>query len=92
MEVGSVTAIKEMVLLNLGVAVLAPWVVEKELARGILQMRPIGSRPLRRRWVITHLATKRLNLAETRFCRLCRNQATALRKDRRELPGHEVDE
>lgn len=87
MEVASVTAIKEMVLLNLGVAVLAPWVVEKELTRGILQMRPIGTRPLRRRWVITHLAAKRLNLAETRFCRLCRNQATALRKDRRELPG-----
>lgn len=86
MEVGSVTAIKEMVLLNLGVAVLAPWVMERELVRGILQMRPITSRPLRRRWVVAHLAAKKLNLAETRFCALCRNHATALRKDRRELP------
>src|SRR5262249_34823078 len=48
MEVGSIEAMKELVKLNLGVAVLAPWTAEKELARKSLKMRPLGGKPLTR--------------------------------------------
>ena len=86
MEVGSLTAIKEMVRLNLGVSVLAPWVADVELARGQLKMRPMGLKSLRRQWVVAHLKTRKLSHTEETFVRTCRNQATALRKDRKDLP------
>lgn len=86
MEVSSVTAIKEMVRLNLGVSVLTPWVADTELSRGQMIMRPLGAKSLRRRWVVSHLKTRRLGLPEETFVRLCRNQATRLRKDRKDLP------
>ena len=87
MEVASIEAIKELVKLNLGVSVLAPWTADKELARGTLRMRPIAPRPLRREWVIASLAGKRLGLAEEMFCRACRNVAAGLRMDRRDVPS-----
>jgi DNA-binding transcriptional LysR family regulator len=86
MEIGSLEAIKEMVKLNLGVSVLAPWMADKELARGKLLMRPLGVRALRREWVIAFRAGRRLSLPEETFCRLCRSFAAGLRKDRRDLP------
>lgn len=86
MEVASITAIKELVQLNLGVSVLAPWVADGELARGDLRMRPLGAQALRRRWVVLHLASRRLNLLEETFCRLCRAQAASMRLDRSDLP------
>jgi len=86
MEIANIEAIKELVKLNLGVAVLAPWTVDKELARGSLCMRPIGSKPLRRQWAIVSLAGRRWNLAEETFCRLCRTIAASFRMDRRDLP------
>jgi DNA-binding transcriptional LysR family regulator len=86
MEIGSITAIKEMVKLGLGVSVLSPWVAERELARGVLKMRPFGTRMLRRRWVLAHLTTHKLGMAEESFCRLCRGQAASLPLDRKDLP------
>ncbi len=86
MEIGSITAIKEMVKLGLGVSVLAPWVAERELARGLLKMRPLGTRVLRRNWVMAHWSSHRLGLAEETFCRLCRSQAATLPLDRKDLP------
>lgn len=86
MEIGSITAIKEMVKLSLGVSILAPWVAERELARGNLKMRPLGSRVLRRRWVLAHLSTHKLGMAEESFCRLCRGQVASLPLDRKDLP------
>mgnify|MGYP001564803297 CR=1 FL=1 len=85
MEVGSIAGIKELVRLNLGVSVLAPWSVDKELARGTLKMRPLGAQPVWREWVIISLAGRRLSLAEERFCRLCRNHAAGMRLDRRDV-------
>jgi DNA-binding transcriptional LysR family regulator len=87
MEVGNIGAIKELVRLNLGVSVLAPWTVHRELARGSLKMRPLGSRTLRRPWVIAFEADRRLTLVEESFCRLCRQAASGLRMDRRDLPA-----
>jgi DNA-binding transcriptional LysR family regulator len=87
MEMGSIAAIKKLVKLNLGVSVLAPWAVDSELARGALKMRPLGARPLKRQWVIAWLARRRLGLIEETFIRLCRNEASGLRMDRRDVPG-----
>lgn len=86
MEIGSITGIKEMVKLNLGVAILAPWVVDVELARGALKMRPLGAKSLKRQWVLSHLAGKRLGLLEETFYQLCRKHCSGLRLDRKDLP------
>lgn len=85
MEVGNIEAIKELVKLNLGISVLAPWAADKELARGSLRMRPPTVRPLRREWVVASLASRRLSLVEETFCRLCRNIASGLRLDRKDV-------
>lgn len=86
MEVGSVEAIKELVKLNLGVSVLAPWTVERELGQGSLKMRPLGSKALTRHWVIASIVGRRLNLAEETFCRLCRKESASMRLDRKDVP------
>ena len=85
MEVGNMEAIKEFVRLGLGVAVLPPWVAERELRRGLLMMRPIGRKPLRREWAILHRADRTLSPLEGRFIRLCRAHAAGMRLDRRDL-------
>ena len=87
MEVASIGAIKELVKLNLGVSVLAPWTVDHELSRGSLKMRPLGARPLRRQWSVMSLASKRLSLPEENFCRLCRTHAAGMRLDRKDVRG-----
>jgi DNA-binding transcriptional LysR family regulator len=86
MEIASIEAIKELVQLNLGVSVLAPWAADKELARGTLRMRPLGPKPLRRHWVIASLSGRRLSLVEETFCQLCRQVAAGLRLDRKDVP------
>jgi LysR family transcriptional regulator, low CO2-responsive transcriptional regulator len=85
MEVGNIEAIKELVKLNLGVAILAPWAVGYELAKGSLKMRPLGSRPVIRRWALMSLAGKRWTLPEETFGQLCRQHASSLRLDRRDV-------
>ncbi|MBI2929787.1 MAG: LysR family transcriptional regulator [Verrucomicrobia bacterium] len=87
MEVGSIEAIKEFVQLDLGVAVLPPWVAERELRRGVLRMRPFGPTPLRREWSVFHRASRKLTPVEGRFIRLCRAHAAGLRLDRNDLAG-----
>lgn len=85
MEIADIEAIKELVKLDLGVSVLGPWTVEKELLRGKLKMRPLGPKPLTRHWVVISLAGRRLTPEEETFCRLCRNYTTGLRLDRRDV-------
>ena len=43
-------AIKELVKLNLGVSILAPWIVRKEIAEKSLVALPLGRKKLRRKW------------------------------------------
>ncbi len=85
MEIGSIEAIKELVKLDLGVSVLAPWVADKELSRGTLKMRPVGASPLRRDWAIVSVAGRRLSLSEETFIRLCRTHSAGMRLDRKDL-------
>ena len=87
MEVDSIGAITELLKLNLGISVLAPWTVEQELTRKTLKMRPLGAKPLRRQWSAITLATRRMTLAEENFCRLCRNQTAGMRLDRGDVPS-----
>jgi LysR family transcriptional regulator, low CO2-responsive transcriptional regulator len=87
MEVDSIGAIIEMVKLNLGVAILAPWTVDHELARARIRMRPLGSKALRRQWAVASLALHPKTYVEETFCRLCRNHATAMRLDRHDVLG-----
>jgi DNA-binding transcriptional LysR family regulator len=85
MEIGNPEAIKELVKLNLGVSVLAPWTVDKELARRSLSMRPVGARALTRNWVVFSLSSHRLTLAEETFSKLCRQHSAGMRLDRKDL-------
>ncbi|MFO1475403.1 MAG: LysR family transcriptional regulator [Verrucomicrobiota bacterium] len=86
MEIASVEAIKELVKLNLGVSVLAPWTAEKELLRGTLLMRPPAPKPIWRSWVVLSLLGREFSPLDTAFCRLCRSYATGIRLDRRDIP------
>jgi DNA-binding transcriptional LysR family regulator len=88
MEVDSIGAIVEMLKFNLGVAVLAPWTVNYELARGKLKMRPLGQKPLKRQWSVVSLAVRPKTYIEETFCRLLRNHATGMRLDRKDLNGN----
>jgi DNA-binding transcriptional LysR family regulator len=90
MEIDNAEAIKELVKLNLGVSILAPWTVDKELARGSLGVRPLDAKPVRRNWVIYSAVNRRLTLAEETFCRLCRQHAAGMRLDRRDVKSRKA--
>lgn len=77
-ELGSMSAIKELVKLNLGVTILAPWVATRELTEGTLVSIPVGRRKLRRQWGMLCWRGRRLSLAEESFLRLCRTAAEDL--------------
>ncbi|MFO1497370.1 MAG: LysR family transcriptional regulator [Verrucomicrobiota bacterium] len=87
MEVRHVGAIKQLVNSNLGAAIMAPWVLEPELVAGQVKMRPLGPKPLRRRWAIIHQPRRRLGLAEEELVKLCRRYAAGMRLDRKDLPA-----
>ena len=90
MEIDNAEAIKELVKLNLGVSVLAPWTVDKDLARATLGMRPLGTKSITRNWVIFSLSGRRLNLPEETFSKLCRQYAASMRLDRRDVSLNKV--
>ena len=85
MEIADIEAIKEMVKLNLGVAVLAPWTTVRELKKGTLRMRTIGARTLKRKWALVSRFGRRLSLIEETFCKLCRQFVTAMPTDHRDM-------
>jgi DNA-binding transcriptional LysR family regulator len=77
-ELGSMEAIKELVKLNLGVGIVAPWVAQRELRDGSLVALPLGRRKARREWGVLHWRARRLTLAEETFIGLCRSAADCL--------------
>ncbi len=78
MEVGSMSAIREMVARGLGVSILAPWVAREDIAAGKLVALPLGRRKLTRNWGVLHRRGRRLNLPEEQFVSLCRREGTRL--------------
>jgi len=72
MELGNMEAIKELVKLNLGISILAPWIVRKEIAEKSLVALPLGRKKLRRKWGILHWKDRRLSLPEETFVGLCK--------------------
>jgi len=71
-ELRSMEAIKEFVKLGLGISILAPWVVEKELREKTLSAFPLGRRKLQRQWGVLHWRDSNLPLVQTHFLELCR--------------------
>jgi DNA-binding transcriptional LysR family regulator len=71
-ELGSMEATKELVKLGLGVSILAPWIVQKELQEKSLVALPLGRRKMRRNWGVIHWRARRLSLAEETFLSLCK--------------------
>jgi DNA-binding transcriptional LysR family regulator len=78
MELGNMEAIKELVKLNLGVCILAPWIARKEIAEKSLVALPLGRKKLRRKWGILHWKDRRLTLPEETFIGLCESVAARM--------------
>ena len=78
MELGSMEAIKELVKLNLGIGIMAPWIARKELSEGSLVALPLGRKKLRRTWGILHWRARRLSLPEETFLGLCQAASSSL--------------
>ena len=72
-EMGSISAIKEMVKLDIGVSILAPWTVAAETTAGTLVSIPLGKRKLKRRWGVLHWQSRRLSIQEERFVKIAQN-------------------
>lgn len=83
-ELGSMSAMKEMAKLGLGIVILAPWIARRELDDGTLVALALGRRKLKRNWGILHLEARRFNLGEETFVALCRSIAEKLTDPHRE--------
>ncbi len=71
-ELGSIEAIKELVKLGLGIAVLARWVCEREIAEGSLVYLPMPGTKLTRQWCVGISAGRSPSVAEQTFINLCK--------------------
>lgn len=80
-QIGSDEAIKQMVLLDLGVGLLPRWIAAAEIRQGLLVSLSLGRRRLRRRWGAMHRSDRKLGFAESVFVNLCRKVATDLMGD-----------
>lgn len=77
-EVGSMEATKELVKLDLGISILAPWVAANELKEKTLLALPLGRRKLKRTWGILVRHGRTLNLAEELFVAQCKSATSRL--------------
>ena len=72
-DMGSMSAIKELVKLGLGVTILAPWVAQNELTEKSLVALPLGRRKLKRQWGVLHWKERPMGWAEDTFIKLCQS-------------------
>jgi len=70
-ELGSLEAIKEMVKLGMGLALMPAWVAAADVADGSLLMLPLSGKKLTRRWGVAHRRGRRLSHGEEIFVKLC---------------------
>lgn len=78
MELGNTEAIKELVKLGLGVAIIAPWTAQVEIKSRELAVLPLMRGRIKRQWVVAHLKQKPVTLAEKTFMGLCKEVGIAL--------------
>ena len=74
----SIEAAKETAKLELGAAILPPWVVSQELASGALVSVPLGRRRLRRQWSIAYWKGRHLTPVLQAFVGLCETASKGL--------------
>ncbi len=70
-ELGSLEAIKEMVKLEMGIALMPSWVSAADVAEGTIVLLPLSGKKLTRRWGIAHRKGRRLSHGEETFVKLC---------------------
>ncbi|HEY1051607.1 MAG TPA: LysR substrate-binding domain-containing protein, partial [Prosthecobacter sp.] len=70
-ELGSSEATKELAKLGIGVAIAARWIARAEIQAGQLIALPLPKARLKRRWVVSVLQDRPLNLPERTFIGLC---------------------
>ncbi len=70
-ELGSSEATKELAKLGIGVAIAARWIARAEIQAGQLMALPLPKAKLKRRWVVSILQDRPLNLPERTFIGLC---------------------
>ena len=68
---GSMSAIKELVKLGLGVTILAPWVAQTELSDKSLVALPLGRSKLKRKWGTFRCKDQPMGWAAETFIKLC---------------------
>jgi LysR family transcriptional regulator, low CO2-responsive transcriptional regulator len=71
-EIPNFEIMKQLTRIGLGVALMAPWVAEKELAEGSLIVRPLPKFSVRRHWAVMHQSARELRQAESTFIGLCK--------------------
>jgi DNA-binding transcriptional LysR family regulator len=77
-EIANEQAIKEFVLLDMGVGILPRWMVAEDIAQGMLMALPLGRRRLKRHWGVLHAKTRQLSLAENLFINISRSVLQSL--------------
>lgn len=70
-ELGSSEATKELAKLGIGVAIAARWIARAEIQAGQLIALPLPKAKLKRRWVVSVLQDRPMNLPERTFIGLC---------------------
>lgn len=70
-ELGSSEATKELAKLGIGVAIAARWIARSEIGSGQLVAQPMPRGKLKRRWVVSTLKGRPVNLPERTFIGLC---------------------
>ena len=73
---GSMSAIKELVKLGLGITIMAPWTAHDELKRKELIALSLGRRKLKRHWGMLRMKGRTFSWAEEEFMQLCRSGAS----------------
>jgi LysR family transcriptional regulator, low CO2-responsive transcriptional regulator len=77
-EIPSFEIMKQLARLGLGVALMAPWAAEKELAEGSLVMRTTPRWRVTRQWMVIHQGNREIRKPEQTFIGLCRMAAGQL--------------
>jgi len=70
-ELGSSEATVELAKLGIGVAIAARWIARAEIEAGQLIALPLPKSKLKRRWIVSTLKSRPLNLPERTFIGLC---------------------